>query len=190
MARVPRFKVVLLGNTGVGKTALVDRAARNVFSASHVPTVGAQFVSMEMHVDGSRCVLELWDTAGQEVFRSLVSFYTREARGCFLLFDVTSQATYSDLPRWISFLEENAPSARVIIFGNKTDLADAREVRPEVAEGFAATNQCLYWEGSAKTAEGVSDAFEKMGELLFRSPAEGGLVPLQLSDDGAKTECC
>jgi small GTP-binding protein len=192
MGAVPRFKVVLLGNTGVGKTALVDRISNDVFTISHVPTIGAQFISVEMRVEGNQCILELWDTAGQEVFRSLVGFYTREAKGCFLLFDVTKQATYSDLPQWLSFIEENAPSAKIVLFGNKSDLVSAREVPGESAEVFASTNRCVYYEGSAKTAEGVREAFEKMGELVCHAQADEEIPPtIAVTDAGeTKTSCC
>jgi small GTP-binding protein len=188
---VPHYKIVLLGDTGVGKTALVDRISNNVFAPSHVPTVGAQFVSLEVRVEDKPCVLELWDTAGQEVFRSLVGFYAREAKGCFILFDLTKQGSYNDLSHWIDFVQENAPSAKVVIFGNKKDIVAEREVPRESAEAFAASHHFTYFEGSAKTAEGVSDAFDKMAELVF-SPQDGveQAIVLTTGDGSKKKRCC
>jgi small GTP-binding protein len=163
---VPHFKVVLLGNSGVGKTALVERASEDIFQTSHVPTVGAQFISLELQIGGKPCVLELWDTAGQEVFRSLVGFYARDARGSFVLFDVTNPKSFEDLGRWLEFINENAPEAKIILFGNKTDLGEERQIRRAQAEEFAQKHRVIYYEGSAKTGECVSEAFDRMTEVL------------------------
>jgi small GTP-binding protein len=191
-SEAPSDKVVLLGSTGVGKTALVDRVANNLFNNSHIPTVGAQYVSVEMKVEDDPCPLELWDTAGQEVFRSLVGFYTREAAGVFLLFDLTSGKSYTDLTHWLDFLQENAPTAKVIIFGNKSDLAEEREITAEAAEEFAIAHSCVYFEGSAKTGLGVRDAFDKMAELVFSKEdrRKTSTVVLTAKPKNAKKKCC
>jgi small GTP-binding protein len=189
---VPHFKVVLLGNTGVGKTALVDRISKDAFSASHVPTVGAQFISVEMCVEDQPCILEVWDTAGQEVFRSLVGFYTRDAKGCFILFDLTKQATFSVLPEWFDFIRENAPDAQIILFGNKKDLLDEREIAAESISEFVSTKKCPYFEGSAKTSQGVRDAFDRMSELVFAMSRqrEKSVVSLLEDERPEKKGCC
>jgi small GTP-binding protein len=189
---VPHYKIVLLGNTGVGKTALVDRVSKDVFSQSHVPTVGAQFVSLEMCVDGHACILELWDTAGQEVFRSLVGFYTRDAKGCFILFDLTKEPSYAALPQWFDFIHENAPDASIVLFGNKKDLVNDRAIYPGSASTFATSKECSYFEGSAKTAEGVSDAFDKMAELVCtaKNARDGNVVALDTQKIREKKNCC
>jgi small GTP-binding protein len=191
-ASPPHFKVVLLGNTGVGKTALVDRISKNVFASNHVPTVGAQFISVEICVEDHPCILEVWDTAGQEVFRSLVGFYTREAKGCFILFDLTKQSTYAALGEWFTFIHQNAPDAQVILFGNKKDLLAEREVPPESIASFVQSMGCPYFEGSAKTAQGVQDAFDKMGELVFAMGAkrEQSFVELTAEETPRKGGCC
>jgi small GTP-binding protein len=189
---VPSYKVVLLGSTGVGKTALVDRIANNLFNNSHIPTVGAQYVSLEMKVEDESCTFELWDTAGQEVFRSLVGFYTREAAGVFLLFDLTDPQSYKDLIEWLKFLQENAPTAKVIIFGNKSDLTEEREVAAETADEFATSHSCFYYEGSAKTGFGVRDAFDKMAEIVFTKDEhrKASTVELTARPKNAKKKCC
>jgi small GTP-binding protein len=183
-------KVVLLGNSGVGKTALVERVTEDIFQHSHIPTVGAQFVSLELEIGGKPCILDLWDTAGQEVFRSLVGFYARDAKGAFLLFDVTATNSFEALPQWLDFLQQNAPDAKVIIFGNKTDLAN-REIASDAAAGFAGRNHALYFEGSAKTGENVGDAFDRMTEIL--TTGEGAPVPaVDIKGGNKKTKkgCC
>jgi small GTP-binding protein len=186
---VPHYKVVLLGNSGVGKTALVERASEDIFRASHVPTVGAQFISLELQAGGHPCVLELWDTAGQEVFRSLVGFYARDAMGAFVLFDVTTPKSFDDLGKWFEFIGENAPDAKIIIFGNKIDLADTREIGKAQAQELADKRHVLYYEGSAKTGETVNEAFDRMTEIL----ASGGSVTqttIKLDSDPKKKKTC
>jgi small GTP-binding protein len=185
-------KVVLLGDSGVGKTALVERVTEDIFQNSHVPTVGAQFIALDMSSGDKKCILDLWDTAGQEVFRSLVGFYARDAQGAFVLFDVTTRDSFSNLTKWIEFIRENSPTAAVITFGNKIDLGDERTVSKEEAEGFATSNQVLFFEGSAKTGENVRDAFEKMVELV--SVPTGATKHIDLEVDSKKRKssgkCC
>jgi small GTP-binding protein len=187
---VPHFKVVLLGNSGVGKTALVERVSEDIFQASHVPTVGAQFISIELQLGGNPCVLELWDTAGQEVFRSLVGFYARDAKGAFILFDVSAPKSFEDLPKWIEFVSENAPGAKVIIFGNKTDLEDRRVTKQDGVQ-FATKENLLYYEGSAKTGETVSEAFDRMTELVSSGEEKRSrAVDLAGTSTPTKSPCC
>jgi small GTP-binding protein len=191
---VPHFKVVLLGNTGVGKTSLIDRISKDIFSLTHIPTVGAQFISLEMSIEDSPFVLEVWDTAGQEVFRSLVSFYTRDAKGCFILFDLTKQATFTALPEWFDFIRENAPDAQIVLFGNKKDLLNEREVAAESISEFVNLKKCPFFEGSAKTSLGVRDAFERMSELVFAGTQnQEKSVVVALGDDEKREKkggCC
>lgn len=189
----PHFKIVMIGNSGVGKTALVERISDDVFADAHVPTVGAQFIAIEMNVNGNNCTLELWDTAGQEVFRSLVGFYAREAKGAFILFDLTDKASFQDLTKWMEFIQESAPGAKIIVFGNKNDLTEQRAVVREEIDAFINKNELVYFEGSAKTSEGVKDAFEKMSEMVFErseTRAEKTVVKLQKDDKKKKKGCC
>jgi small GTP-binding protein len=187
----PHYKVVLLGNSGVGKTALVERASEDIFQSSHVPTVGAQFISLELQTGGKPCILDLWDTAGQEVFRSLVGFYARDAKGAFVLFDVTSPESFEDLKKWLDFIGENAPEAKIILFGNKIDLAESREVKKAQGQEFADKHHVLYYEGSAKTGETVSEAFDRMIEIMaVESTVSKINVDLSVDTKKKKKGCC
>jgi small GTP-binding protein len=187
---IPHFKVVLLGNSGVGKTALVERISDDIFQNSHAPTVGAQFIALELQLGGKPCVLELWDTAGQEVFRSLVGFYARDSKGAFILFDVTAAKSFQDLPMWVEFIGENAPDAKIILFGNKTDLAE-RQVSKQDGMKFAEKNRMVYYEGSAKTGETVSEAFDRMSEIVAAS-CQTAQKSVEIKADAKKSKkgCC
>jgi small GTP-binding protein len=184
-------KVVLLGDSGVGKTALVERVTEDIFQNSHVPTVGAQFISLELGTGEQKCFLELWDTAGQEVFRSLVGFYAREAEGAFILFDVTNRESYDSLPGWLEFIRDNSPQAILVVFANKIDLSDERKVLKEESETFAQERKLIFFEGSAKTGENVRDAFEKVVELLSQTSEVDKPAAVQLESGKKKHgKCC
>lgn len=192
MADDPHFKVVMLGESGVGKTALVNRISEGVFNEAHVPTVGSQFIALPLEVSQKKMTLELWDTAGQEVYRSLVGFYTREAKGAFLVFDVTSEQTFNVLGDWIKFANEATPGVKIILFANKTDLDDQRTVKTEQIRQFAQANKLEFLEGSAKTGQNTVDAFEKMGELMLLADG-GNIKSLDVTpdpDQKPKKQCC
>jgi small GTP-binding protein len=139
---------------------------------------------------GKLCVLELWDTAGQEVFRSLVGFYARDAKGAFLLFDVAAPKSFEDLPKWIGFIGENAPDAKIILFGNKIDIAE-RQINRQQGMGFAEKHHLIYYEGSAKTGETVSEAFERMTEVIAGGGNESQKsVDIKGETKKSKKGCC
>jgi small GTP-binding protein len=166
----PHYKVVLLGNSGVGKTALVERVTEDIFQDAHVPTVGAQFISLEMKIGEQSSILELWDTAGQEIFRSLVGFYARDARGAMILYEVIWRESFEAVQMWFQFIKEQSPEVQTVLFGNKIDLPDRRKVLTSEGQELAARLGVAFLEGSAKTGENVRDAFEKMTDLLSQSP--------------------
>jgi small GTP-binding protein len=190
MAQAPRFKVVMLGNSGVGKTALVERISEDIFQECHVPTVGAQFTSLQLAVGDQTILIELWDTAGQEVFRSLVGFYARDSMGMILMFDLTQSATFEELPQWVQFARSNSPQAVIILFGNKMDLEDQRKVSKSDGEAFAEKNQLIYFEGSAKTGETVRDAFERLAEILSQTTEISATSTQELSENKEKKKGC
>jgi small GTP-binding protein len=189
----PHYKVVMIGDSGVGKTALVNRISEGAFSDSHVPTVGSQFIALPLEVGNRKMTLELWDTAGQEVYRSLVGFYTREAKGAFLVLDVTSEPTFEGLSQWIKFVTEQAPGVKVILFANKVDLEEQRVISSARLQDFARENGVDLVEGSAKLGQNTTDAFEKMGELMLSTTAAESAPVSIVGDDqgkGKKKGCC
>ena len=163
---LPHFKVVMVGNSGVGKTSFVQRIVDKNFEDNQIPTVGAQYASIETIVNGKKLIIDLWDTAGQEVFRSLVGFYTREATGAFILFDITLKQSFTDVEKWIDFIHQNAKGAKIVIFANKMDLIDERDVSEEEIQKFINENNLDYIDGSAKTGQNIDDAFSKMAQLV------------------------
>lgn len=160
------FKVVMVGNSGVGKTSLVNRIVNGTFNEQEAPTIGSQYVSVERTVENQQITLELWDTAGQEAYRSIVGFYSRDSKGAFLLFDVTNKETFQTLSKWIDFMNESAPEAKIFLFGNKNDL-DNREVTEEQINNFAESNGLEWFEGSAKTGQNLEELIVNMCEKMY-----------------------
>lgn len=187
---VSSFKVVMLGNSGVGKTALVERISHSEFIQAHVPTVGAQYLSIDFTINRKKITLELWDTAGQEIFRSLVSFYARDAKGIFLVADITQESTMEDLQRWKEFIHDQAPDAHVILFGNKLDLKEDRRVKEEELDAFAKENNYMYAEGSAKTNENVEDCFTRMAEIVSTVVTQVQEPNVNLQSQKEQKGCC
>ncbi|XP_075687625.1 ras-related protein Rab-17 [Rhinoderma darwinii] len=158
------FKLVVLGNTDVGKSSLVLRYIRDDFHET-VSTTGCAFFSQRVYLQGKSLDFEIWDTAGQERYHSVCHLYYRGASAALLVYDITSKETFSRAQLWLQELQKCFISGEMVIalVGNKTDLHDERKVSREDAEAFAEQNQLLFMETSAKTGNGVKEVFEAVG---------------------------
>jgi Ras-related protein Rab-6A len=158
--------VVLLGSLAVGKTSLVSRLAGQSIPTIHRHTVGCDVVNATLFIDGQKCRLSIRDTAGQEAYHALVPIYCRDARGGIIVFSVTDESSFEDLPKWIGFLTAISPNAKTVIFGNKTDAVDARVVEYDQARRFCDEAGVLYLEGSAFTGANATSPFEAIGRII------------------------
>ena len=164
-AQIPKISLVVIGDTGVGKSCLLLQFVDRRFSASHDLTVGVDFGSRIVDIDGERIKLQIWDTAGQESFRSIARSYYRDASGALLVFDVTRRETFEHLERWLQETRQFASQhISITLVGNKADLVresrrHRRAVTTEEAQAFAQNNGIEYIETSAKSAAGVDEAF-------------------------------
>ena len=126
-----KIKVVMVGDLAVGKTSIAGRLLGNDFESSYRATVGATFLSLERTIQNVQCIINLWDTAGQENFRSLLSMYARETQGALIVCDVTREDTFNHIKDWIDFIKDATPSAQLVLLANKIDLVSERVVTPE-----------------------------------------------------------
>ncbi|XP_076331719.1 ras-related protein Rab-30-like [Tachypleus tridentatus] len=153
------FKVVLIGNAGVGKTCLVRRFTQGLFPPGQGATIGVDFLIKTVQVDGEKVKLQIWDTAGQERFRSITQSYYRSAHALVLVYDISSQPSFDCLPMWLREMEQYAnPKVFRALVGNKTDKED-REIPCHVGQEFAKSHNMDFIETSAKGSENVEKLF-------------------------------
>ena len=162
------FKVLLLGNSDVGKSSLLLRYVDSVWSDTFVPTIGVDFKVKTIDIDGKKVKLQIWDTAGQERFRTVVSTYFRGAHGIFLIYDITNRDSFKNLENWLIEIEKNASeNVLKILIGNKNDLEDERDIASDEGKAFANRNGMQFIETSAKMNTNVNEAFETLGKLMI-----------------------
>ncbi|CAN1169723.1 Ras-related protein RABA4a [Linum perenne] len=162
------FKVVLIGDSAVGKSQILARFARNEFSLDSKATIGVEFQTRTMVISHKSVKAQIWDTAGQERYRAVTSAYYRGAVGAMLVYDITKRQTFDHIPRWLEELRGHADKNIVIILiGNKSDLEDQRAVSTEDAKEFAQKEGLFFLETSALNATNVESAFETVLTEIF-----------------------
>jgi len=163
------FKVVLIGDSGVGKSNLLSRFTRNEFNLESKSTIGVEFATRSINVDGKTVKAQIWDTAGQERYRAITSAYYRGAVGALLVYDIAKHATYVNVQRWLKELRDHADSNIVIMLvGNKSDLKHLRAVPTEEAKNFSTENGLSFIETSALDASNVEAAFQNILTEIYR----------------------
>ncbi|UJR20746.1 hypothetical protein I4U23_023864 [Adineta vaga] len=154
------FKVVLIGDSGVGKSNLLSRFTRNEFNLESKSTIGVEFATRSIQVDKKTIKAQIWDTAGQERYRAITSAYYRGAVGALLVYDISKHGTYENVERWLKELRDHADTNIIIsLVGNKSDLRHLRSVPSEEAKAFAEKNGVSFIETSALDSTNVEQAF-------------------------------
>ena len=162
------FKVLLLGNSDVGKSSLILRYVDQVWSDTFVPTIGVDFKVKTLEIENKQIKMQIWDTAGQERFRNVISSYFRGSHGIFLIYDITNGDSFKNLENWLIEIEKNASqNVLKILIGNKSDLVDDREIKTEEGQAFANRNGMKFIETSAKMNTNVNEAFETLAKLMM-----------------------
>jgi len=164
------FKLVLIGDSGVGKSCLLLRFADDTYTESHISTIGVDFKIRTIQLDGKTIKLQIWDTAGQERFRTITSSYYRGAHGIIVVYDTTDSETFEHVKTWLHEIDRYASeNVNKLLVGNKSDLTSKRQVETESAKEFADSVTIPFLETSAKNATNVEDAFMTMaGEIKKR----------------------
>lgn len=184
--------MVLVGDSGVGKSCLLLRFADDTFSESYISTIGVDFRFKTLTVDGKIVKLQIWDTAGQERFRTITSAYYRGADGVMLVFDKTSRDTYDHIPDWLDEINKYSETSIKVIIGNKQDSAELMQVDEEAGKKFAESRNMHYIETSALSGNQVSLAFEIMARELISKKAVGQQKGNKLASSKANKNlgCC
>merc|ERR1712063_217449 len=157
------FKVVLIGDSGVGKSNLLSRFTRNEFNLESKSTIGVEFATRSLPVDGKTIKAQIWDTAGQERYRAITSAYYRGAVGALLVYDISKQITFENVERWLNELRDHADSNIVIMLvGNKSDLKHLRAVSTEEGAQFSEKHGLSFIETSALESTNVEESFQQI----------------------------
>ncbi|KAK4801509.1 hypothetical protein SAY86_021996 [Trapa natans] len=192
MARVEEeyeylFKAVLIGDSGVGKSNLLSRFTRDEFYLDSKTTIGVEFATRTLQVEGRSVKAQIWDTAGQERYRAITNAYYRGALGALLVYDVTKPASFENIKRWLKELRDHAdPSIVIMLIGNKTDLKHLRAVSTEVAQSYAETEALCFIETSALEATNVERAFMTILSEIYRIVSKKSLCSDETMDASVK----
>ncbi|KAL6996366.1 WD40 repeat protein [Sarracenia purpurea var. burkii] len=161
------FKLLLIGDSGVGKSCLLLRFADDSYSESYISTIGVDFKIRTVEQDGKTIKLQIWDTAGQERFRTITSSYYRGAHGIIIVYDVTDQESFNNVKQWLSEIDRYAgENVNKLLVGNKCDLTANKVVSSEIAKAFADESGIPFLETSAKDATNVEEAFMTMAAVI------------------------
>ena len=158
---ITSYKIVLVGDTGVGKSSIATQFANNEFSDFQESTIGAAFFTKSIEIDGTSYKIDVWDTAGQERYHSLTPMYYRGAKIALIVFDITNLLSYEKMKQWSSEIKNSVNNIVITIVGNKIDLEHTRKVSKEDAIEYCRQEGFEYYETSAKTAENIELIFEK-----------------------------
>jgi len=197
------FKLLLIGNSGVGKSCMLLRYSENSFTTNFFNTIGVDFKIKSIVLDGKNIKLQIWDTAGQDRFRTITCSYYRGAQGIMVVYDVTDRDSFDNIKNWMGEIDKYAQENVIrVLIANKCDMNDKRKVSYEEGQELAKQFGVMFFETSAKSANNIDMAFqaiartimEKMataplkieGAKLDRKKITGGVTP----GEQKKSSCC
>lgn len=204
------FKIVLIGDSGVGKSNILSRFTKNEFCLESKSTIGVEFATKTLQIEGKTIKAQIWDTAGQERYRAITSAYYRGAVGALLVYDMTKKQTFDNVQRWLRELRNHADSNIVIMLaGNKSDLTHLRVVQQEEAQSMAEKEGLSFLETSALEATNVENAFQTILSEIYQiiskkalaaqeaarasvgvTPPQGTTINVADSASSTKRGCC
>ena len=163
------FKIIVIGDSGVGKSCLTNRATTNLFEDTYNATVGFEFLSFNVKIDEKVIKLQIWDTCCQELYRSLITNFYRNSSLAIIVYAINSKDSFEDIEMWLRELRTHSnPDAKVFLIGNKLDLENERKITKEQGETFAKNNKLnLFIEASAKTGFNSKKIFIKAAKMLY-----------------------
>jgi len=190
-----QLKLVLLGDTAVGKSCLVVRFVRDEFFEYQEPTIGAAFLTQAVQLDDTTVKFEIWDTAGQERYRSLAPMYYRAAAAAIVVYDITNRSSFEGAKSWVRELQRRGePNVVIALAGNKVDLDYRRKVKIEEAKQYAEENGLIHMETSARDAKNVKELFREVAKRIpkqdTRQEERNSFPILPPTGQDQKKSCC
>ena len=164
------FKLIVIGDTSVGKSCLTMKATKDYFENYYAPTVGFEFFTFNCKIDGQNIRLQIWDTCGQEEYRSLIQNFYRNASLAIIVYSIDNMKSFENIENWLNEIKiQGNPDVKIFLIGNKIDLEDKRKVTKEMGEKFFKENGLnLFLETSAKNGTNVVDVFSKAAIILYQ----------------------
>jgi len=164
------FKMIVIGDAGVGKSCLTTKASKGIFEEVYSATVGFEFLTFNIRLDGKVIKLQIWDTCGQEIYRSLISSFYRNASLAMMVYAIDSKESFNHIETWLKEVKlQSNPDIKIFLIGNKADLEEKREVRLEDAKQFKNENDIHYFnEASAKTGLNAKEIFIEAAKILYK----------------------
>ena len=194
-----KIQIIMIGESGVGKTSLIRRYTNNIFNSNHLETIGIEFYNREERINNKIIQIKFWDTAGQEIFHSLTKNFYRKADGIIIVYDITNKESFERVQDWIKSVYDNTETYKeiqMIIVGNKIDLEEMREVRKEDGLKIGKYYEIDFFEASAKNAEGVNNFMIKIiGDILNNKVNDRNTINIKNykngidGDDNDKRNC-
>ncbi|KAH0794045.1 ras-related protein Rab-5C [Histomonas meleagridis] len=188
MTKSPEYKVIIVGDSAVGKTSIVMRYHRDTYFDDHQATVGASFITKSIETKNGKININIWDTAGQEKYRSLVPMYSRNASAAIIVFDLSDPTSFENMKFWLDEVRQNVPNdCIIVIVGNKNDLPIA--IPKDEAFAWAKSNNLQMVFVSAKEGIGINELFQTVAELISTSKRIRPITELEpIESNGNK--CC
>ena len=164
------FKIIVIGDPGVGKSCLTGRAVKDIFDEKYVITLGFEFLTYTINIEDKVIKLQIWDTCGQEQYKSLISNFYRNASLAMIVYSIDSRDSFIHVNTWLKDVKlQSHPDVKIILIGNKSDLESNRQVSTDEARKYKEENQLLYFsETSAKTGLNAKEAFTAAARILFK----------------------
>ena len=180
------IKYIIVGDSSVGKSNLLLRYSKNIFDPGHTATLGIEFANKKLVYNNINYLIQIWDTAGQENFRSVTRAYYKASACAMIVYDISNRKSFQNIENWIKDCVNLAPkTVLLVLIGNKTDLEEKREVSYEEGEKFAEENNLLFFETSAKDGNNIQEIFLESTTTLV-DKIENGEIKLELNGNGIK----
>ena len=164
------FKIIIIGNSGVGKTSITTSAVKNVFINDYKSTIGMEIFSLYLKVNDKPIKLQIWDTCGQEIYRSLIKNFYRNSSLAIIVYSIDKKNSFKDINLWIKEIRVNSsPDIKIVLIGNKSDLDKDRQVSYEEGKKYLDDDEVLkFFETSAKTGENIKKLFQEISIILYK----------------------